>query len=156
MHSFFTHDQALWSPIRQSLSLQSLIQLSHEIGRRSNCADSLSKQFCSNEGRQFSIGLSETGIRMEELNSKVRGDKRVDNNEHNPDEISRRMINIRPQTSAKEQQELYRIKDETSWSQYDYDRENMRVEHHEDKKRKTDAGNYNYDYAVLPPCNISG
>ncbi|KAL3886005.1 hypothetical protein ACJMK2_026031 [Sinanodonta woodiana] len=151
LHSLFNPDQAFWRPVRQSVSLQSLIKSSHGIGRRVNSDDSLCKPFSSMKGRRFSIDISETGIRPKELNLNVKQNKQVGYKEQNPDSIYPSMISVRSQSSAHEQQELYSTIDESIWSEYDYVRANMQVQNIQENKRNTDAGNYEYDYAILPP-----
>ncbi|KAL3886342.1 hypothetical protein ACJMK2_026341 [Sinanodonta woodiana] len=150
LHSFVNHDQTLWRPVRQSLSLQSLIQLSNEIGRRPNSDDSLCKPYRSTKARRFSTGISETGIKPEKLYSKVQRNKKVGYNEQNADAISSGMSNVRPQSSAHDQEEMYSTIDETGLSEYDYVRVNYQVEYIQETQGNTDAGIYEYDYAFLP------
>ncbi|KAL3886338.1 hypothetical protein ACJMK2_026338 [Sinanodonta woodiana] len=134
LHSIVNHDQTLWRPIRQSLSLQSLLELSHDIGRLDNNDNSQCQPFCTPKG-------GKNGIRPDTLYLNAKKHTNVGSNGQNPDAI--------PQSFAQEQQELYSTIEETSCSEYEYFRVNMQVER-QDNQRNTDAGNYDYDYAFLP------
>ncbi|KAL3886349.1 hypothetical protein ACJMK2_026348 [Sinanodonta woodiana] len=141
--ALFDDNHDSWNPLRQTLSLQTLIQLSHEIGRRVESDEPIIKSYFTNNSSRCSINVPWNGIMMEEQYSKVRKNRLTSDIQQNPGERLHRLNNF--------QEDQYSTVDETSLSVYDYARENTREEKLQTIHKNTEIGSYNsdYDYAIL-------
>ncbi|KAL3886014.1 hypothetical protein ACJMK2_026040 [Sinanodonta woodiana] len=141
--AFFDENHDSWNPVRQTLSLQTLIQLSHEIGRRGESDESIIEPYFHKMVSRCSISGPVNGIMLEEMYSKVRKNNQISDIQQNPGEILQEVNNF--------QDDQYSTVDETSCSVYDYARENTREVNLQTIHKNAEAGycDSDYDYAIL-------
>ncbi|KAL3885994.1 hypothetical protein ACJMK2_026021 [Sinanodonta woodiana] len=136
--ALFDDNHDSWNPLRQTLSLQTMIQLSHDIDRGVESDESVIKSYVPKNGRRCSINVPGNGIMLEEQYSNVRKNKRTSDIQHNPGERLHRLNNV--------QDDQYSTIDETSLSLYDYAREHTREGNLQPIQRNAEVGSYNSDY----------
>ncbi|KAK3581624.1 hypothetical protein CHS0354_013889 [Potamilus streckersoni] len=121
LHQIFGHNQDIRIPVRKTLSLQTLIQLSQTIGRRARWDKSVVSMYSDKQNSYFSMEDDANSMELEEINFKGLTDRGVSPVElFTNSEFPSQNISQCGSLNQDLQEDLYNTIDEAVLSIYDY------------------------------------